>query len=127
MPKEKNGKKNKKKLQINQKKISKLFILLSYFRNYVQSFLILYSSDSDDEKSFKSKKKKKKKAWQRILDSDSDVKITDCTLDSDNSSEASNARHSNASDNTRKEKEKLRKRRKCGDSSDTDSLFAEKK
>ncbi|XP_011702386.1 PREDICTED: transcriptional regulator ATRX [Wasmannia auropunctata] len=85
------------------------------------------SDSANEKKSFKSKKKKKQ-AWRRILDSDSDIKITDCSSDSDNISEASSAKqNSSDSSSTRKEKEKRKRRKQRGDSSDTDSSFAEKK
>ncbi|XP_012537643.1 transcriptional regulator ATRX [Monomorium pharaonis] len=86
------------------------------------------SNSDDEEKAFKSKKKKKA-AWRRILDSDSDVKIMDCT--SDDSSKASDEFKANLSDSdvAKKEKEKLRRRRRKHDSnsSDTDSSLTEKK
>ncbi|XP_025267000.1 transcriptional regulator ATRX isoform X2 [Camponotus floridanus] len=85
------------------------------------------NSDSNDEEKRKSKKKKTRR---RIIDSDSDVIITDCSIDSDNSSKASSTKQSSTDWFDKKEKEKLRgKRRKRGEnaSSDTDSSLAEKK
>ncbi|XP_018302320.1 transcriptional regulator ATRX homolog isoform X1 [Mycetomoellerius zeteki] len=88
------------------------------------------NSDSDDEeKSFKSKKKKKK-TGRRIIDSDSDIKITD--VESDNCSNTSSpliTLNSSDSDYTRKKKDELKrnKKRRRGDSSGTDSSLPEKK
>ncbi|XP_029663032.1 transcriptional regulator ATRX homolog [Formica exsecta] len=82
------------------------------------------NSDSDDEEK---RIHKKKKTRRRIIDSDSDVIITDGSIDSDNSSSAKE--NSNDWDDTGKEKEKLkRKRRKRGESisSGTDSSLTEK-
>ncbi|XP_039313283.1 transcriptional regulator ATRX isoform X2 [Solenopsis invicta] len=87
------------------------------------------SDSGDEEKVFKSKKKKKK-TGRRIFDSDSDIKITDCTSDDSSKASSEFKAHSSDSDVVRKEKEKLkRKRRKRSDSnlSDTDSSLAEKK
>ncbi|XP_011344208.2 transcriptional regulator ATRX isoform X3 [Ooceraea biroi] len=84
------------------------------------------SSDTDDEKARLTSKKKKIK--RRILDSDSDVKLTDCSSDSNNISETSKDEENLSDSDARKEKQK-RKRRKRGESnsSGTDSSFQEKK
>ncbi|XP_070171889.1 transcriptional regulator ATRX isoform X2 [Polyergus mexicanus] len=82
------------------------------------------NNNSDDEEK---RIHKKKKTRRRIIDSDSDVIITDASIDSDNSSSAKE--NSNDWNDTGKEKEKLKgKRRKRGESisSGTDSSLSEK-
>ncbi|XP_018359083.1 PREDICTED: transcriptional regulator ATRX homolog [Trachymyrmex cornetzi] len=78
------------------------------------------SIDSDEDKSFEFKKKNKKKAVQRIFNSDS--KIMTENLDFNNIFEASNVQDSYS---TRKEKEKLKRKR--NGSSNIDSSLAEKR
>ncbi|XP_011860060.1 PREDICTED: transcriptional regulator ATRX [Vollenhovia emeryi] len=90
------------------------------------------SDSNDEERSFESKKKKKrKKVARRILDSDSDVKVTDLDsdvkiTDLDDSSKASGDSESDF----RKKKDKLKRKRRKRDGSnysDSDSSLAEKK
>ncbi|XP_072754858.1 uncharacterized protein [Anoplolepis gracilipes] len=86
------------------------------------------ANNSDSNKQEK-RKPKKKKTRRRIIDSDSDIILTDCSIESDNSSVASSAKQ-DSNDDAKNEKEKLkRKRRKRGESgsSETDSSLAEKK
>ncbi|XP_014484320.1 PREDICTED: transcriptional regulator ATRX-like isoform X2 [Dinoponera quadriceps] len=92
-------------------------------------------NESDEGEEAKVKKKKKKKGARRIIDSDSDIKLTDCDSDTDNSSKASDGKRNSGdsvislgSVDAKKEKLKRKgRKRRDSKSSATDSSIEEKR